>query len=97
MIQTPGGVLERGDNVLEFQVGVIREDLLVSFPGRQKFKNVDDAHAHTPNAYPMLRMSETPRVEVYTVASDAAPGGIGEPGVPPIAAAVANAVFAATG
>ncbi len=49
------------------------------------------------NTYPMLRMSESPRVEVYTVASSAAPGGIGEPGVPPIAAAVANAVFAATG
>ena len=49
------------------------------------------------NTYPMLRMSESPRVEVYTVTSAAAPGGIGEPGVPPIAAAVANAVFAATG
>ena len=49
------------------------------------------------NNYPMLRMSETPRVEVYTVSSTEAPGGIGEPGVPPIAAAVANAVFAATG
>jgi isoquinoline 1-oxidoreductase beta subunit len=36
-------------------------------------------------------------VEVYTVAKAEAPGGIGEPGVPPIAAAVANAVFAATG
>jgi isoquinoline 1-oxidoreductase beta subunit len=49
------------------------------------------------NTYPMLRMSETPRVEVYIVPSTEAPGGIGEPGVPPIAAAVANAVFAATG
>ena len=47
--------------------------------------------------YPMLRMTETPVVEVYTVPSTAAPGGIGEPGVPPIAAAVANAVYAATG
>lgn len=49
------------------------------------------------NSYPMLRIDEAPRVEVYTVASGDAPGGIGEPGVPPIAAAVANAVFAATG
>jgi isoquinoline 1-oxidoreductase beta subunit len=49
------------------------------------------------NTYPMLRMSEAPRVEVHTVQSGEAPGGIGEPGVPPIAAAVANAVFAATG
>jgi isoquinoline 1-oxidoreductase beta subunit len=49
------------------------------------------------NTYPMLRISEAPRVEVYTVPSVESPGGIGEPGVPPIAAAVANAVFAATG
>jgi isoquinoline 1-oxidoreductase beta subunit len=47
--------------------------------------------------YPMLRMSESPRVEVYSVPSTEAPGGMGEPGVPPIAAAVANAVFALTG
>jgi CO/xanthine dehydrogenase Mo-binding subunit len=49
------------------------------------------------NTYPMLRMNEAPVVEVYTVRNTEAPGGIGEPGVPPIAAAVANAVFAATG
>ncbi len=49
------------------------------------------------NTYPMLRLSESPRVEVYTVPSTLPPGGVGEPGVPPIAAAVANAVFAATG
>jgi len=49
------------------------------------------------NTYPMLRLTETPRVEVHLVPSTEAPGGMGEPGVPPIAAAVANAVFAATG
>jgi isoquinoline 1-oxidoreductase beta subunit len=47
--------------------------------------------------YPMLRMSEMPRVEVHILPSTEAPGGIGEPGTPPIAAAVANAIFAATG
>jgi isoquinoline 1-oxidoreductase beta subunit len=49
------------------------------------------------NSYPMLRISEAPHVEVHSVPSTEAPGGVGEPGVPPIAAAVANAVFAATG
>lgn len=44
-----------------------------------------------------LRMSEMPKVEVHLVASAAAPTGVGEPGVPPIAPAVANAVLAATG
>jgi isoquinoline 1-oxidoreductase beta subunit len=47
--------------------------------------------------YRMLRMSETPEINVYILASDASPGGAGEPGTPPIAPAVNNAVFAATG
>jgi isoquinoline 1-oxidoreductase beta subunit len=47
--------------------------------------------------YPILQMDEMPVVEVYIVESDAPPTGIGEMGVPPIAPAVANAVFAATG
>jgi isoquinoline 1-oxidoreductase beta subunit len=47
--------------------------------------------------YPLLQMSEMPVVEVYIVESDKKPTGIGEMGVPPIAPAVANAVYAATG
>jgi isoquinoline 1-oxidoreductase beta subunit len=38
-----------------------------------------------------------PRVEVYLVPSEAPPSGVGEPGTPPIAPAVANALFALTG
>ena len=38
-----------------------------------------------------------PKVEVYILPSTEAPGGIGEPGTPPIAPAVVNAIFAATG
>jgi isoquinoline 1-oxidoreductase beta subunit len=47
--------------------------------------------------YPMLRIGEMPRVEVHIVASTEPPTGVGEPGTPPIAPAVANAIFAATG
>jgi isoquinoline 1-oxidoreductase beta subunit len=47
--------------------------------------------------YPILTFAEMPQVEVHIVASRAAPGGVGEPAVPPVAPAVANAVFAATG
>jgi isoquinoline 1-oxidoreductase subunit beta len=47
--------------------------------------------------YPVMRISEAPRIDVEIVASGAAPGGVGEPGTPPIAPAVANAIFAATG
>ena len=49
------------------------------------------------NDYPVLRINEMPQVEVHIVASTATPSGVGEPGVPPIAPAVANALFAATG
>jgi isoquinoline 1-oxidoreductase subunit beta len=47
--------------------------------------------------FPMLRISEMPEVEVHIVPSTEAPTGIGEPGLPPIAPAVANALFALTG
>jgi isoquinoline 1-oxidoreductase subunit beta len=47
--------------------------------------------------YDVLRIDEMPVVEVHIVASHAAPGGIGEAAVPPVAAAVGNAIFAATG
>ena len=47
--------------------------------------------------YPILRMHEAPDVEVIIVDSDEPPTGVGEPGVPPVAPAVANAVFAAIG
>jgi isoquinoline 1-oxidoreductase beta subunit len=47
--------------------------------------------------YRPLRMNEMPRVEVHIVPSTERPSGVGEPGVPPVAPAVANAVFAATG
>ena len=49
------------------------------------------------DTYEPTRMSEMPVVEVHIVASTAAPTGIGEPGVPVIAPAISNAVFAATG
>jgi isoquinoline 1-oxidoreductase beta subunit len=47
--------------------------------------------------YPLLHMAAMPKVEVHIISSDEPPGGIGEPGVPPIAPAVANALFAASG
>ena len=47
--------------------------------------------------YPILRIDEMPVVDVHIVPSKDAPGGTGEPGVPPVAPALSNAVFAATG
>jgi isoquinoline 1-oxidoreductase beta subunit len=47
--------------------------------------------------YKPLRISEMPQIDVHIVASDAPPTGVGEPGVPPLAPALANAIAAATG
>jgi isoquinoline 1-oxidoreductase subunit beta len=48
------------------------------------------------NDYPVVRLAEMPAVEVHIVPSTAAPSGVGEPGTPPIAPAVANALYALT-
>ncbi|HJW03193.1 MAG TPA: xanthine dehydrogenase family protein molybdopterin-binding subunit, partial [Azospira sp.] len=57
--------------------------------GQVEQSNFDD--------YPVLRLPEMPQVEVHIVPSAAPPTGVGEPGTPVIAPAVANALFAATG
>lgn len=57
--------------------------------GRVQQKNFTDQR--------VLRMNEMPKVEVYIVPSTENHGGVGEPGTPPIAPAVVNAIFAATG
>jgi isoquinoline 1-oxidoreductase beta subunit len=49
------------------------------------------------DSYPLVRMGVAPKIEVHIVASNEEPGGVGEPGVPPIAPAVANALFALNG
>ncbi len=47
--------------------------------------------------YPLAHMADAPRISVEFLRSDAPMGGLGEPGVPPVAPAIANALFAATG
>lgn len=64
--------------------------------GAITFRNgrVEQSNFHD---YPMLLMKDMPRVEVHIVKSEETPQGVGEPGVPPIAPAVCNAIFALTG
>jgi isoquinoline 1-oxidoreductase subunit beta len=57
--------------------------------GRVEQGNFDD--------YQMLRIFESPEIEVHIVPSGENPTGVGEPGVPPVAPALANAIFGATG
>jgi isoquinoline 1-oxidoreductase beta subunit len=65
--------------------------------GRVTFKN-GRAEQGNFDDYEVARMPECPRsTEVLIVESDAPPGGVGEPGLPPFAPALCNAIFAATG
>jgi isoquinoline 1-oxidoreductase beta subunit len=70
--------------------------LSAALHGQITFKDgrVEQSNFHD---YPILRLDEMPQVEVHIVESREKSGGIGEPGVPPIAPAVANAVFDLTG
>ena len=47
--------------------------------------------------YPILRIGDCPRIQVELIQSTALPAGVGEPGVPPIAPALVNAIYAASG
>jgi isoquinoline 1-oxidoreductase beta subunit len=84
-------------DVIHRQVeGAIAYGLSAALYGKITFKNGRVEQSNF-NDYPMLRVDEMPRVEVHIVQSTEAPGGIGEPGLPPATPAVINAIFAATG
>jgi isoquinoline 1-oxidoreductase beta subunit len=70
--------------------------LTAALYGRTTFVN-GEAEQRNFDTNPLLTLAESPEIEVILVASNAAPGGIGEPGTPPIAPAVTNAIFAAGG
>ena len=74
--------------IIEGLSATLKEEIKFS-NGGVKTANFDD--------YKIIRMSEIPEIEVHIVKSNEAIGGIGEPGVPPTAPAVVNAVFSATG
>jgi isoquinoline 1-oxidoreductase beta subunit len=90
------GMVVNSDNVKAQMQSGIAFGLTAVLKAQATVKNgrVQQTNFHD---YPILRMDEMPVVEVYIVPSDRTPSGIGEMGVPPVAPAVANAVFAATG
>jgi len=90
------GVAVNPDNVRSQMEGGIGFGLTAALYGKITVKDgaVEQSNFHD---YPLLRINEMPAVEVHIVPSTAKPSGVGEPGVPPIAPAVANALAQATG
>lgn len=85
----PDGVAQQIESGIVYGLSAALHGAITLENGRVMQSNFND--------YAPLRYSEMPRVEVHIVQIDAPPTGIGEPGTPPIAPAVANAVFALTG
>lgn len=90
-----GPVINPGPLVEQIEGGTIMA-LSTALKEEVKFAN-GGVTSNNFNDYPILRMSETPEIEVHIVKSTDKIGGIGELGVPPLAPAVANAFFNATG
>ncbi|MGA7179581.1 MAG: xanthine dehydrogenase family protein molybdopterin-binding subunit [Thiobacillaceae bacterium] len=86
---TPDVIKAQMEGGIGFGLSAALHSAITLKDGKAEQSNYDD--------FRILRMKEMPRVEVHIVESEAAPTGVGEPGVPPIAAAVVNAIFAATG
>lgn len=88
-VVNPDNVRSQLEGSVGFALGAMLHEAITLKDGRVEQGNFD--------TFPLLRINEMPRVEVHMVPSNAAPTGIGEPGVPSVAPAVANAIAAATG
>jgi isoquinoline 1-oxidoreductase beta subunit len=76
--------------------GAVVFGLTAALHGRIDIRDGAVQQANFPD-YPMLKLAGAPHVETWVVASERPPAGVGEPGVPPVAPAVANALFSLTG
>jgi isoquinoline 1-oxidoreductase beta subunit len=77
------------EGAVVFGLSLARDSAITAARGRIEQGNYND--------YRVLRIDQTPDTRIHLVDSTAPPAGVGEPGVPPIAPALANALFAATG
>ncbi len=89
MVINPDGVRQQIEGGIVYGLSAALHGAITLDKGRVVQSNF---HDYTP-----LRFSEMPQVEVHIVSSSEPPTGIGEPGTPPIAPAVANALFKLTG
>ncbi|RZA34582.1 MAG: xanthine dehydrogenase family protein molybdopterin-binding subunit, partial [Lysobacteraceae bacterium] len=85
----PAGIAAQIESGVAFGLGAALHSQITFKDGRVVQSNYND--------YQVLRMSEMPAVDVHIVPSTEKSGGVGEPGTPPIAPAVANALFALNG
>lgn len=88
-VVNPDAVAAQMESAVAFGLSAALHGAITFKDGRVEQSNFHD--------YPVLRMNEMPSVETYLVPRAKAPSGIGEPGVPPIAPAVVNAIYAVTG
>jgi isoquinoline 1-oxidoreductase beta subunit len=87
-VVNPNGVRAQVESAAIYALTATLKDAITVERGRIVQSNFND--------YQMMRMKEAPPIEVFLVASDAKPTGIGEPTVPVIAPALCNAIFSAT-
>ena len=83
---------------VEAQVeGAVAMAIGTTLPGSEITLADGEVEQSNFDSYTMPRMADMPPVEVHIAPSDAPPTGVGEPGLPPLAPAMANAIFALTG
>lgn len=90
------GTIVNVDRVRAQMEGNLVFGLTLTFNGDITVKNgsVEQSNFHD---YPLLRINEVPETHVHLIESEMIPGGVGEPGLPPVAPALTNAILAATG
>ncbi|MEP4889629.1 MAG: molybdopterin cofactor-binding domain-containing protein [Aliiglaciecola sp.] len=90
------GTVVNPDRVRAQQEGSMIFGLSIALLGEISVKDgaVEQSNYHD---YQVLRMHQCPKIETYIIESDAPPGGVGEPGTPPVAPSLANAIFHASG
>jgi isoquinoline 1-oxidoreductase beta subunit len=88
-VVNPGLVAAQAESAVVFGLSAALKQQITFRKGRVQETNFD--------RYRSLRMFECPAIETHIVPSTEPPSGVGEPGVPPVAPALCNAIFAATG
>jgi len=84
------------DNLVAQVEGAILDGLSAALHGRITFRG-GGVEERNFDRYRLLRLAEAPPIEVVLLPQGGRPGGVGEPGLPGVAPALANALFAATG